>query len=65
MSNPWVQTTQCTSSTGANGRMYQYGPTEEGKPYRLETETGWIRMGITQDVSGDTNAKAPAPIWTT
>lgn len=42
---------------GANGRMYQYGSTEEGKPYRLETETGWIRMGITQDVSGDTNAK--------
>lgn len=34
---------------GANGRMYQYGPTEEGKPYRLETETGWIRMGIIQD----------------
>lgn len=34
---------------GANGRMYQYGPTEEGKPYRLETETGWIRMGIMQD----------------
>lgn len=34
---------------GANGRMYQYGATEEGKPYRLETETGWIRMGITQD----------------
>lgn len=34
---------------GADGRMYQYGPTEEGKPYRLETETGWIRMGITQD----------------
>lgn len=42
---------------GANGRICQYGPTEEGKPYRLETETGWIRMGITQDVSGDTNAK--------
>lgn len=42
---------------GANGRVYQYGPTEEGKPYRLETETGWIRMGITQDVPGDTNAK--------
>lgn len=34
---------------GANGSVYQYGPTEEGKPYRLETETGWIRMGITQD----------------
>lgn len=34
---------------GANGRIYQYGPTEEGKPYRLETETGWMRMGITQD----------------
>lgn len=34
---------------GANGRVYQYGPTEEGKPYCLETETGWIRMGITQD----------------
>ena len=34
---------------GANGRVYQYGPTEEGKPYRLETEMGWIRMGITQD----------------
>lgn len=34
---------------GANGRVYQYGPTEDGKPYRLETETGWIRMGITQD----------------
>ena len=34
---------------GANGRIYQYGPTEEGKPYHLETETGWIRMGITQD----------------
>lgn len=34
---------------GANGRVYQYGPAEEGKPYRLETETGWIRMGITQD----------------
>lgn len=34
---------------GANGRVYQYGPTEEGKPCRLETETGWIRMGITQD----------------
>ena len=42
---------------GANGRVYQYGPTEEGKPCRLETETGWIRMGITQDVPGDTNAK--------
>ena len=42
---------------GASGRVYQYGPTEEGEPYRLETETGWIRMGITQDVSGDTNAK--------
>lgn len=43
---------------GANGRVYQYGPTEKGKPYRLETETGWIRMGITQeDVPGDTNAK--------
>lgn len=42
---------------GANGCVYQYGPTEEGKPYRLETETGWIRMGITQDVPGDTNAK--------
>lgn len=34
---------------GANGRVYQYGPTEEGKPYCLETETGWIRMGIMQD----------------
>lgn len=34
---------------GANGRVYQYGPTEDGKPYRLETETGWICMGITQD----------------
>ena len=34
---------------GANGRVYQYGPTEEGKPYRLETETGWIGMGIMQD----------------
>ena len=34
---------------GANGRVYQYGPTEEGKPYRLETKTGWIRMGIMQD----------------
>lgn len=42
---------------GANGRVYQYGPTEKGKPYRLETETGWIRMGITQDVPGDTNVK--------
>ena len=42
---------------GANGRIYQYGPTEEGKPYRLETETGWIRMGITQDEPGVTNAK--------
>lgn len=43
---------------GANGRVYQYGPTKEGEPYRLETETGWIRMGITQeDVPGDTNAK--------
>lgn len=34
---------------GANGRVYQYGPTEEGESYRLETETGWIRMGITQN----------------
>ena len=43
---------------GANGRIYQYGPTEAGKPYRLETETGWMRMGITQDdVPSDTNAK--------
>ena len=42
---------------GTNGRIYQYGPTEKGKPYRLETETGWIRMGITQDEPGDTNAK--------
>lgn len=43
---------------GANGRVYQYGPTEKGKPYRLETETGWIRMGITQDdMPSDTNAK--------
>lgn len=42
---------------GANGRVYQYGPTKKDEPYRLETETGWIRMGITQDVSGDTNTK--------
>ena len=42
---------------GANGRVYQYGPTKKDEPYRLETEKGWIRMGITQDVSGDTNAK--------
>lgn len=42
---------------GANGRVYQYGPTKKDEPYRLETETGWIRMGITQDVSGDTNEK--------
>lgn len=42
---------------GTNGRVYQYGPTKKDEPYRLETETGWIRMGITQDVSGDTNAK--------
>lgn len=42
---------------GANGRVYQYGPTKKDEPYRLETETGWIRMGIAQDVSGDTNAK--------
>ena len=42
---------------GANGRVYQYGPTKKDEPYRLETETGWIRMGITQDVSGGTNAK--------
>ena len=42
---------------GSNGRVYQYGPTKKDEPYRLETETGWIRMGITQDVSGDTNAK--------
>ena len=42
---------------GANGRVYQYGPTKKDEPYRLETETGWIRMGITQDVSGDTNVK--------
>lgn len=42
---------------GANGRVYQYGPTKKDEPYRLETEMGWIRMGITQDVSGDTNAK--------
>lgn len=34
---------------GANGRVYQYGPTKEGEPYRLKIETGWIRMGITQD----------------
>ena len=34
---------------GANGRIYQYGPTKKDEPYRLETETGWIRMGITQD----------------
>ena len=42
---------------GAKGRVYQYGPTKKDEPYRLETETGWMRMGITQDVSGDTNAK--------
>ena len=42
---------------GAKGRVYQYGPTKKDEPYRLETETGWIRMGITQDVFGDTNAK--------
>ena len=42
---------------GASGRIYQYGPTKAGEPYRLETETGWIRMGITQDEPGVTNAK--------
>lgn len=42
---------------GANGRIYQYGPTKAGEPYRLETETGWIHMGITQDEPGVTNAK--------
>ena len=42
---------------GANGRIYRYGPTKAGEPYRLETETGWIRMGITQDEPGVTNAK--------
>lgn len=47
---------------GANGRVYQYGPTEEGKPYRLETETGWIRMGIMQDerLKGTTSKGARA-----
>ena len=47
---------------GANGRVYQYGPTEEGKPYRLETETGWIRMGIMQDErpKGTTSKRARA-----
>lgn len=42
---------------GADGRIYQYGPTKAGEPDRLETETGWIRMGITQDEPGVTNAK--------
>ncbi len=42
---------------GANGRVYQYGSTKKDEPYRLETETGWIRMGITQDEPGVTNAK--------
>ena len=42
---------------GADGRVYQYGPTKKDEPYRLETETGWIRMGITQDEPGVTNAK--------
>lgn len=42
---------------GANGRVYQYGPAKAGEPYLLETETGWIRMGITQDEPGVTNAK--------
>lgn len=42
---------------GTNERIYQYGPTKAGEPYRLETETGWIRMGITQDEPGVTNAK--------
>lgn len=42
---------------GANGRVYQYGPTKKDEPYLLETETGWIRMGITQDEPGVTNAK--------
>ncbi len=42
---------------GTNGRIYQYGPTKAGEPYRLETETGWIRMGITQDEPGVANAK--------
>lgn len=42
---------------GANGRVYQYGPTKKDEPYRLETETGWMRMGITQDEPGVTNAK--------
>lgn len=42
---------------GANGRIYQYGPTKAGEPYRLETETGWIRMGITQDKPGVATAK--------
>lgn len=42
---------------GANGRIYQYGPTKAGEPYRLETETGWIRMGIMQDKPGVANAK--------
>lgn len=38
---------------GANGRVYQYGPVTEGGPYRLETDTGWLRMGLTQDAMPD------------
>lgn len=38
---------------GANGRVYQYGPVTEGDPYRLETDTGWLRMGLTQDAMPD------------
>lgn len=38
---------------GASGRVYQYGPVTEGDPYRLETDTGWLRMGLTQDAMPD------------
>lgn len=34
---------------GAAGGILEYGPATEGGAYRLETDKGWLRVGVTQD----------------
>lgn len=36
-------------SYGANDALLEYGPRTAGEPVSLETDTGWLRLGIQQD----------------
>ena len=61
--DPPVPATRCTSSTVPTDVSTSMGPPREGRTLPPGDETGWIRMGITQDEQPKgTTSKVPVPI---